>query len=169
MNMNPLEKLTVNDLYLEGMSLPIIVRADENLTQVIRQFTEFPEARGIVVVDENDRLLGVFTRRDLLDWARVKIGINSDSGKLWLTEESRLLKILMSFAAGDLISPESRQAGIRLKDSLSRALQLMVDLDLICLPVLDDGGQIIGDLKLMQILSSVVREEQKKFSNHLES
>jgi CBS-domain-containing membrane protein len=110
------------------------------------------------VVDEDNKLLGVFTRRDLLDWARVKVGINSDVGKLWLAEETRLLKIIMSFTAGDLISPESSRAWVGLKDSLSQALQLMVDLDLICLPVLDDDEQIIGDLKFMDILACVVQE-----------
>lgn len=156
--MNLLQKMTVNDLYLKGMSPPIIVQSEKNLTRVIKKFTEFPEARGIVVVDEDNKLLGVFTRRDLLDWARVKVGINSDAGKLWLAEETRLLKIIMSFTAGDLISPESSRAWVGLKDSLSQALQLMVDLDLICLPVLDDDEQIIGDLKFMDILACVVQE-----------
>jgi hypothetical protein len=40
----------------------------------------------------------------------------------------------------------------------------MADLDLICLPIMDNAGQIIGDLKLIQILSHVVQEEEKLLS-----
>jgi CBS-domain-containing membrane protein len=156
--MRELQKMTVKDIYMLAPMPPIIVQEGESLTRVIKKFIEFPESRGIFVVDEYRNLLGVITRRDLLDWARVKVGINIQNSKSWLAKDARLIKIIMSFSAGEIISPDSCRAAVGLDDSLAHALELMVDLDLICLPVLDDARKIIGDLKLMEILSSVVQE-----------
>ena len=142
------------------MTPPIIVQAEENFTQVIKQFTQHPTLRGIFVVDENKHLLGVITRRDLLDWARIKVGAGfRTTGSFWLAEDARLIKIMVSSTAGDIVHPNSQKAYVKPDDTLAHALYLMIEQDLICLPVIDDTGDIVGDLKLTEILSRVVQEE----------
>jgi hypothetical protein len=87
----------------------------------------------------------------------------SSKARSWLTEDVRLIKVIMASTAGEIIRPDSRRAAVGLKEDLAYALHLMVDLDLICLPVIDDTGQIIGDLKLTEILSRIlliVEEEE---------
>lgn len=153
--MNSLQKLTVEDAYKLEMTTPVLVQKEENLTQVIHRFTELPESTGNYVVDEKNRLIGVITRRDLLDWARIQVGTG-----LWLIEDRRLIKIIMASTAGEIIHPGSRRAIVRPHDTLDYALHLMIELDLICLPVLDDTDQIIGDLKLMEILSCIIKTIQ---------
>lgn len=158
--MKTLKKITVEDAYKLDETPPILVKPEDDLTRVIKEFTEIPELRGIFVVGENNRLVGVITRRDLLDWARSRVGTTSQS-RSWLSEDARLIKVLMSSTAGEIIRPDSRRAAVRTKDDLAYALHLMVDLDLICLPVIDESNQIIGDLKLMEILSRVVQMVQE--------
>jgi len=153
--MNSLQKLTVEDAYKLEMTTPILVQNKEKLTQVIQRFTELPESTGNYVVDEKKRLIGVITRRDLLDWARIQVGTG-----VWLIEDRRLIKIIMASTAGEIIHPGSRRAIVRPHDTLDYALHLMIELDLICLPVLNDTDQIIGDLKLMEILSCIIRTVQ---------
>jgi Mg/Co/Ni transporter MgtE len=52
----------------------------------------------------------------------------------------------------EVARPDSAEAAVRLDDPLSEALRKMLVLDLICLPVVDEAGKIIGDLKFTEIL-----------------
>jgi CBS domain-containing protein len=54
--------------------------------------------------------------------------------------------------AQDAIHPDSKKAAVRLDDPVDRALKLMLEVDLIALPVVDDENQIVGDLTLTRVL-----------------
>jgi CBS domain-containing protein len=41
-------------------------------------------------------------------------------------------------------------------DSLAHALRLMIELDLIVLPVVDKANRVVGDLKLSELLAAVI-------------
>ena len=159
--MKTLQKLIVKDLYLLDTSPPLIVQAGQDITHVIKQFAQKPALRGIFVVDEEKHLVGVITRRDLLDWARTRIGASFRSTRdFWLAEDARLIRIMVSSSVSDIVHPDSSAAYVKLEDSLAQALRVMIEYDLICLPVIDDAGQIIGDLKLTEILHRIVQEEE---------
>jgi CBS domain-containing protein len=69
-----LEKITVKDTMRLDDDDPILLKLTDDFSQVIKNFAQHSEIKGIFVVDEDDRFLGVITRTDILDWARAKLG-----------------------------------------------------------------------------------------------
>jgi len=157
--MKVLQNATVADVYSMDRRPSLLVQPEEDFTTVVRRFAERPEIRGIFVVDTQGRLLGVITRRDLLDWARVQIGgasLSTQDG--WLAEDVRLASLMRAVTAGEVLRPNSERAAVRPQDTLAEALQRMIALDLICLPVIDAQGRVQGDLKLTEVLAYALRE-----------
>jgi CBS-domain-containing membrane protein len=131
----------------------LITSPEDEFSDVVRRFAEQPELRGIFIADEECHLLGVITRRDLLDWARVQLGAAFYAEKEdWLKEDVRLFELMRASNPQEIARPDSAEAAAKLDDPLSEALRKMIVLDLICLPVVDDQGIIIGDLKFTEIL-----------------
>jgi CBS-domain-containing membrane protein len=151
--MQRLRSITVEEAYTLDKTPSLITKPAEDFANVVRRFAEQPNLCGIFLADEDCHLLGVITRRDLLDWARVQLGASFYTEKEhWLQEDVRLFELMRASSAEDVARPDSAKAAVRLRDPLSEALRKMLVLDLICLPVVDDTGKIIGDLKFTEIL-----------------
>ncbi len=157
-----LKKLTVRDAYNFDPHPSLIVGPDEDFAETIQHFANLPELRGIFVADSEKRLLGVITRRDLLAWARVKIGspeeIISSSPKV--EEAIRLINLLHASTVGQFMHPDSHRSAVKPDDSLAYALRLMIELDLIVLPVVDEANRIVEDLKLSELLARAIQEDE---------
>ena len=69
-----LQRLTVKDAYRLDDEDPVMLRLNDEISQVINNFALYTNLRGVFVVDDDNRFSGVITRTDLLDWARVKFG-----------------------------------------------------------------------------------------------
>lgn len=151
--MATLGELTVRDACHLDLSPPIIVRPDENFTEIIRRFATRADLRGIFVADSEGHLLGVITRSDLLDWARIKLGAALQAPLSDLDRTLRLVSLMQASAVGEVMHPDSQRAAVRLDDPLIHALRLMIELDLIVLPIVDENSRIIGDLKLAEVLA----------------
>jgi len=156
-----LQKLTVKDAYHLDLTPSLIVDPDEDFSQVIKRFASIPEARGIFVADEDRHLLGVITRSDLLDWARVKLGAFLHTPPANREKTLRLITLMNASTAGQVMHPDSNRAAVKADASLAHALRLMIDLDLIVLPVIDETTRIVEDLKLSEILGRIVEDEGK--------
>jgi CBS-domain-containing membrane protein len=151
--MQRLRSLTVKDTYTLDKTPSLITHPADDFADVVRRFAQQPDLRGIFLADEDCHLLGVITRRDLLDWARVQLGTSFYSEKEhWLKEDVRLFELMRASSTEEVARPDSAEAAVRLDDPLSEALRKMLVLDLICLPVVDEAGKIIGDLKFTEIL-----------------
>jgi Mg/Co/Ni transporter MgtE len=99
----------------------------------------------------------VITRRDLLDWARIQIGTSFYAAdEHWLKEDARLFEVMRASKAREVARLNSAEAAVKLDDPLSEALRKMLTLDLICVPVVDEQGVIIGDIKITEILHQVL-------------
>lgn len=157
-----LQKLTVKDAYHLDLSPSLIVGPDEDFSTVIQRFARLPQARGIFVADAERRLLGVITREDLLDWARVKLGDFLQLSPAKRDKAYRFAGLMRASTAGEVMHPASHRAAVKADDTLARALRLMIELDLIVLPVVDDANRIVEDLKLSEILGRIVEEEGEK-------
>ena len=154
--MNTLQQYTVRDACDLDVRPPLIVGPEEEFSAVIGRFASHPEVRGIFVADGKERLLGVITRTDLLDWARIRLGTALQTPIPDTDKAIRLAALVQASSAGQVMSPESRRAAVRPDDTLAHALRLMIELDLIVLPVVDETGRITGDLKLAELLSLIV-------------
>lgn len=151
--METLKKITIKDVYRLDDTPPILLNASDEFSQVIKNFAQHVEIRGIFVVDDADRFLGVITRTDLLDWARAKLG------KLLLRPLSdmdktiRLVTLISATTVGDILRSETKDAAVRVEDTLDEALKIMLETDLIVLPVVDESEHVIGGLRLSGLLN----------------
>lgn len=143
----------VRDVYDPKQMLSVLVHADEPLEDVLRRFAREAWLRSIIVTDGAGRLIGVITRTDLLDWARLRLGtaLRDTVGKP--ERVLRLAQLVGASTAQDAIHRGSKQAAVRPDDTVDRALRLMVDGDLIAIPVVDAEEHILGDLTLSRVLS----------------
>ncbi len=157
-----LQRLTVKDAYHLDLIPSLIVGPDEDFSEVVQRFASRPVTRGIFVADEERHLLGVITRTDLLDWARVKLGAVLQAPIPNRDKTLRLAGLLHAATAGQVMHPDSHRAAVKVDDSLAHALRLMIELDLTVLPVVDDHKRIIEDLKLDEILAKIAEDEDKK-------
>lgn len=160
--MKRLRKITVEHAYNLDKTPSLIASPEDQFTDVVRRFAKTPDLRGIFLAEDDCRLIGVITRRDLLDWARIRIGASFyTSEEHWLKEDVRLFELMRASKAKEVARPDSADAAVRLKDPLSDALRKMLVLDLSCLPVVDDNEIIIGDLKLSEILHQALQPTEE--------
>ena len=147
-----LRKLTVKDAFRLDDEDPIIVRLGDEISQIIYNFAQQTDLRGVFVVDKDERFLGVITRTDLLDWARVSLGAILLKPLPDADKTIRLSSLINASTVGDILRQETINVAVILTDSLANALHLMIESDLIVLPVIDESMNIIGNLSLSELL-----------------
>ncbi len=151
-----LQSQTVGDAYSLEVAPSLVVPHDAKLEDAIRAFTSRSERGGIFVVNSERRLMGMITHTDLLDWARVRLGALLQAPLPDAHKTIRLANLIDATTAGEVMRPNSGQAAVTVNDSLADALMLMIELDLIVVPVVDENSHIIGDLKMSEILARVI-------------
>ncbi len=153
-----LQKLTVKDAYRLVDEDPILVKLTDEFSRVIKNFAHHAELRGVFVVDNDNRFSGVITRTDLLDWARVKLGAVFLKPLTNMDKTIRLVNLSNASTAGDVLRPDMKKAAILANDTLTHALRMMIEADLILLPVIDESQHIIGSLTLSELLNLALDE-----------
>ena len=153
-----LEKITVKDTMRLDDDDPILLKLTDDFSQVIKNFAQHSEIKGIFVVDEDDRFLGVITRTDMLDWARAKLGTILYKPLTDMNQTIRLVTLIGASKVGDILRSETKSASVHLNDTLGEALKIMVDVDLIVLPVVDESSRVVGRLRLSEILEKSLTE-----------
>lgn len=147
-----MQPVTIRNLCDPDRSHSVIVRGGDPLDDVLRRFSQEVAPRGIFVVDDAGRLAGVITRRDILEWTRLRLGSALRGPGLTTERILRLAQLVRASTARDAIHPGSEGAGVRLDDHLDEALQKMLSVDLISLPVVDEAGHIIGEVAISAVL-----------------
>ncbi|MGB2908980.1 MAG: hypothetical protein WBF05_07330 [Anaerolineales bacterium] len=56
------------------------------------------------------------------------------------------------------MNPNNEMAAVRLENTANDAMRKMFELDIIVLSVIDDANQIIGDIKLSEILAASLED-----------
>lgn len=151
--MNTLQKIFVKDAYHLDNEDPILVKLTDEFSQVIQNFALHTELRGVFVVDDDCRFLGVITRTDQLEWAQAKLGAILLKPLTDMDKTIRLITLIRSSSVGDILRQETKNAAVQACDTLAHALRKMVDTDLIILPVIDESRHIIGSLTLSELLN----------------
>ncbi len=135
--------LKVRDVYRSGM-YSLVVNKDMPVVDVIKGMIENPIYRGIFVVDEKNQLMGVITQRDLIVWAKLMSGILPAKD---VEDISKVMRLSLSKTAGGLVRQETKNAAVELDDSINDALDKMISLEVMGVPVVDKRGKVIGDSK----------------------
>ncbi|MBI4258287.1 MAG: CBS domain-containing protein [Thaumarchaeota archaeon] len=100
------------------------------------------------MTDNKGKLVGVVTRIDLVNLAKFKLGADLSI--------DALRKFLLASSVRDVIHPYSWKSGVTPEDSIIRALDIIIQHDLIDIPVIDKKGRILGDLKLSEVLLKAI-------------
>ena len=151
-----MKPIRVQDVFDPKETLSMIVYSHEPLEDVLRRFSEESWLRGIFVINRAAQLLGVITRRDLLLCAQVRLGTALSGPSHSRNRLLRLAELMRAGTAKDTIRPDSQEAAVQADDPLDRALRLMLEMDLLAVPVVDDGGRILGDLTLSGVLRYIL-------------
>ena len=128
----------------------LIVKEDMSLSEAVKQFADNHDLRGIFLVDENDQLSGVINKRDLLNWVKIQLSIPSASQSMSIGEMRRLVNARQ---IADLAAIGSKNAAVRLDETLADALEKMTSYDFADIPVIDANGRVVNDLRLSEILA----------------
>ena len=148
-------KLLVKDVF-EIRTLSLIVKEEEQITEIIKHYAEKPSLRGIFVVDKGQKLKGVISRTDLLQWAKFKIGADIGSDNIAVDEINRYA---YSTTAKDIMYRYSVETFVKPEDNLELALEMMLSEDILAIPVVDEEKKIVGDLTLSEVLNAIVRTQ----------
>jgi CBS domain-containing protein len=137
---------------------PAYCGPDTPLTEVARRLAE-DEVSGLLVVDEDKRLLGVITESDLVDQQaklHVPTAIAVFDMVIPLGEGrfERELERMQALTAGDLMSSPATTVGI--DTELNDIAALMNDGDVHCLPVVN-GDDIEGVITRHDVIRALAR------------
>ena len=163
--MQLLEKLSVGDSYQPDRRPSLLIAPDDRFAAIVQRLARQPELRGTFVVDDEQRLLGVITRRDLLDWSRAQLGASLQAPFKGAEETLRLASLINASKVGQVMRANSNKAAVKEGNSLAHALRLMVELDLIVLPVVDSYRRVIGEIRLSDILARAIEGGPKNASD----
>ena len=95
----------------------------------------------------------MLTRQDLLAWAGVTLGSE------WFVRRfpaARLTRLARAETVRAACRPDSHLTGVRPDEAIDVALADMVDFDLIDVPVVDERGRLVGDIRLTEVLAKAV-------------
>ncbi len=127
----------------------LVVDRDMLLIDAVREFATNHDLRGIFVTGEKGRLAGVINKQDLLHWVGLQLNQRSAGEPMSVGQMRRLVN---AQKVVDLAAPGSENAAVNLNDTLADVLYKMTAFNLSDIPVVDDDGRIINDLRLSEIL-----------------
>ena len=147
------DNLRIRDIFNPRDMHTLLVYEKDTIRNAIRHFAEDPCCGGIFIIDKDKRFKGVITRYDLLTWAKFKIGAGIESDAISIEE---IHKYVHSTKIKEFINKYNDRIRLTLDNSLLDALNMMLSEDLITVPVVDERGKILGDLKLSEVLTKIL-------------
>ena len=139
--------------------LAIIVHQDTLLETAIRHTVDNPHVRGIFLVDDADKLVGVVNSHDLLLWVRIHLGMAPLKNTV---SAGKLRRLLFAERILDLARAGSQFAAVQMDTSLADVLDVMSQYDLVDIPVLDENGRIVNDLRLSEVLAFTLNQTSQE-------
>lgn len=133
----------------------MVVNGEEPLSKVVHAFAVRHDQHDVFLVDDEERLVGVISVQDLLQWARLYLGLPVPSSSLTLGQVRRLM---LAHHARELARMGSQKAAVYEDDTLEEALTHMAQYNLTAIPVLDEEGRVINDLRLSEVLDIALQD-----------
>lgn len=119
------------------------------LEEVADRFAHEPYVRAIFLIDSRKRFTGMLRRIDLLKWIYLQL-FGKTAGQKASTGE--VLRLTFAQKAKDLARGDSTSMGVKPSDTLQTAMNQMIAYGEAILPVLDDEGKILGDIRVTDVL-----------------
>jgi CBS domain-containing protein len=148
-------KLTkVSQLCQHSQMLAIILHQDTLLETAIQNFSDNPFVRGIFVVDDANELVGVVNSHDFLPWVRMHLEMSPFGPTVPV---GKMRRLLLAERILDMAQPGSHLAAVSMDASLADVLDMMFQHNLVDIPVLDENGRIVNDLRLSEVLAYTMK------------
>ncbi len=81
------------------------------------------------------------------------MGVSRERRNITVAEAFEVAKLSQSSQIGDITSPA---VTVKPEDSLAHALNLMANEEVVELAVVNDDGELVGEIKLTQVLSQLL-------------
>ncbi|XUW99863.1 MAG: CBS domain-containing protein [Dehalogenimonas sp.] len=145
----------VGDVFsLHGTS-SVTLDQNESMVNVVKVYAKEPQVKGVFLVDADNRFAGLISRLAIRKWAEFQlIGKWEADGTCSALNDTIKSTLARTLARGDRAS-----FGLKKTDTLRQAFQQMLRLDEDILPVVDEGGNVIGDLSISEILVKALDED----------
>jgi len=154
-----LKTARVSEVYrIHGMASTVLPE-DSSLESIIARFAGEPSLRGMFLTDAQGCFSGVVTRIDLLRWVHFKLFGGKGRHEITISE---FYRIVDARKAKDIAHRASNMLSVRETESLQSALDKMLDHEEEVLPVLNNQGEIMGDLRLSEVLSWALTNARDK-------
>lgn len=134
-----------------------IIPENTPIGDVIAAFARDSSLGGIFLVDSNGRYAGMITRTDLLKWTHIRLFGGKGRDEIPI---SQLLRLANAEKAKDMARTNWKMLSVRESDTIQTALNKMLNEREDIIPVLDEGGNILGDLRLSEILWFTLNHEE---------
>lgn len=138
-----MQTVKVADICRQSQMQALVMPADTPLEAAVREFADNHYVRGIFLVDEDERLVGVVNKQDILNWIRLEVSLPPQTASPSLVQMRRLLQAEL---VRDIALPDSEDTAVSLNDTLADALNTMTRHNLVDIPVVDENGRIVNDL-----------------------
>ncbi|OGO23959.1 MAG: hypothetical protein A2144_05665 [Chloroflexi bacterium RBG_16_50_9] len=142
----------VKDVYQLHGTASISVREEIPLEDIISRFANEPGIRGAFLIDKEQRFAGMISRLAIMKWAEFQLFGKWKNG----IPASGVADLVGSVQAKRLARGDWHSLGVKEYDTLEKAFQQMMGFGEDIIPVLDDDGRIIGDLRLSEVLLKVI-------------
>ena len=143
--------LHVRDLVDPVSASPMAVfPADASLSEIVRILVECPAARNVYVVDAQERLQGQVSLSALSEI----LLFDYQPSRLY----PRLIPVITARTEENVMEPVD--VAVRADESLEEVLPKLVPTREEECPIVDEGGRLIGCLKVVDILGRVVSSDE---------
>jgi CBS domain-containing protein len=154
-----MKDILVRDVYRLHGTASISMDEETPLEEIISRFAHEPAVRGIFLVDGEQRFAGTVSRAAILKWADYQLFGKWKSG----VPNSEVTNKITAVKAKYLARGDWHSLGVREADNLAEAFKQMMSFGEDIVPVIDDDGKVIGDLRLSELLLKAIEtgREQK--------
>ena len=128
----------------------LIVAKDTSLEDVLERLAQDHDLRSIFIIDDAEKLVGVVNPHDLLQLVRVRLQMPRDNQQVSIR---RVRQLVLAETIMDLPMVIGKETAVSLTETLADTLNKMTQYNLVSIPVIDDAGRVVNDLRLSEVLS----------------
>ena len=145
-----LEHISVTSVRHKISRRAALVFEDATIEKVVQVILKDPKTRCVYTIDKQGKLTGIITLTTLAKYALS----SAVPHPLW---NFRTIDFVADHLAGTI---KTEPVSIHDNDDLESAFQTMFNHDLEELPVVDDEGKVIGNLDMLELLTTTLEQEK---------